>query len=312
MHYVVAGPGALGSLYTVFLSRGLKEGDSLQVLDHNTDRAKKLGEQGIIYLGDEDVQAVTVDVQSNVQDIRSADILFLCVKSYDLDICIQRCIPFLTSKTLVIFLQNGVSHLQYGEGLPVGIPVFGTTSEGANLAGDGRVKHAGTGITFFGFPQDAEREQEKTLACVVKTLDRGGMIVGCVDNIIDRLWAKLVVNVGINGLTAINQCRNGHLLLDEKLTAQMAAAVNEAVVIAELNGVLFETPPLQQCEQVCDRTAENISSMLQDVRKKRRTEIDSINGVVVEEGIQAGIATPVNSMIYERVKELEGEYLSQK
>lgn len=308
MHYVVAGPGALGSLYTSFLARGIGPGDSLQVLDHNPERARKLSEQGIVYLGEGESRTVQVDVQADVQDIRLADILFLCVKSYDLSACIQRCLSFLTENTLVIFLQNGISQLQYEEGMEAGIPVFGTTSEGANLAGEGRVKHAGTGITYFGFPLFAKQQQQKRLDDVLAALARGGMMVECVDDIVDRLWAKLMVNVGINGLTAMHDCQNGHLLLDEQLAEMMTAAVQEASAVAEMNGVLFDSPPLQLCEQVCQRTAENISSMLQDVKKKRRTEIDSINGVIVQEGKRLGISTPVNELIYQRVRAIEMGY----
>jgi 2-dehydropantoate 2-reductase len=65
---------------------------------------------------------------------------------------------------------------------------------------------------------------------------------------------------------------------------------------------------LAKVEAVCEATAANISSMLQDVFKKKRTEIDFINGVIVRQGQELGIATPVNSLLTDLVKTIEASY----
>lgn len=307
MHCVLVGPGALGCLFSFYLARGIGRNDSLQLLDYNQDRGEMLNRQGLFCTHDGAERHAVVEVRSNPADIRLADVVLLCVKSYDLSSCLERCKPFLKDDSLVIFMQNGIGQLSYGEVLEKGIPVFGTTSEGANLTAPGKVIHAGVGETFFGGTA-VSSTIENRLDHLSGILERSGLLVQQVDDIVDRLWAKLMVNVGINGLTAINGCPNGDLLLEKSLQGLMDDAVDEAAMVAEHNGVLFEFPPLQLCHDVCRRTAENISSMLQDVRKKRKTEIDSINGVIVSEGIRLGIGTPVNAMIVEKVKKIEQSY----
>ncbi len=307
MDYVLVGPGALGCLFAFYLSRGMSKQDSLLILDYDPKRCEKLNIQGLYCTQDGLERHVSVKVGSRVQDIHEADAVLFCVKSYDLEECINQCQGIINDKTLVIFLQNGVGHLRYESQLKSGIPVFGTTSEGANLTAPGRVTHAGVGETFFGCDACDENAQNR-LGLMIQSLEHSGLLVQQVDDVLDRLWSKLMVNVGINGLTAINGCPNGDLLLEESLQNLMDDAVEEATVVAEENGVLFDTPPRQLCHDICRRTAENISSMLQDVRKKRKTEIDSINGVIVSEGLRLGIETPVNSMIVAQVKSIEKSY----
>lgn len=307
MHYVTVGPGALGCLFTSYLARGMGEQDSLQMLDHDARRGEMLNRQGIYCVQDGAEKHTPVEVKSNAAGIRLADVVLLCVKSYDLAPCIAMCQSFISDDTLVVFLQNGVGHLKFESELPRGVAVFGTTSEGANMRAPGKVVHAGIGETFFG-SLEHDNEAEEKLSGFIASLESAGLLTQQVDDILDRIWGKLMVNVGINGLTAINGCQNGDLLLDDSLRQLMGDAVEEAILVAEDKGVLFDTPPRQLCEDVCRRTAENISSMLQDVRKKRRTEIDSINGVIVSEGAKLGIQTPVNSMIVNEVKKIEQSY----
>ena len=77
--------------------------------------------------------------------------MILCVKSYDVISSLDFCKSILSKKTLLIFLQNGISHLDLQEHLHEATAAFGTTTEGATLLGPGQVRHAGSGITYLGF-----------------------------------------------------------------------------------------------------------------------------------------------------------------
>lgn len=309
MHFVLAGPGALGCLFSFYIANGAGSEHTLQLVDHNPVRAVYLQEEGISYRVGESEHHCRVDVTAELQDNRLADVLFLCVKSYDLDSCIENCLPLIGDGTVVIFLQNGIGHLDFCRNLVRGIPVFGTTSEGANLVGTGKVVHAGRGSTFLGFPeQQSSQKSLFSLLKVVAILNEAGLQTTYVENIVTRLWAKLFVNTGINALTALHGCSNGHLLNDERLMAEMKKAVQEAALVAEKSEIPLLTDPLKECVTVCQNTANNISSMLQDVRAERKTEIDSINGAVVLAGTKIGVATPVNTSLLERIKKIEASY----
>jgi 2-dehydropantoate 2-reductase len=89
----------------------------------------------------------------------------------------------------------------------------------------------------------------------------------------------------------------------------MREAVTEAVKVAKRKRIkLIYDDPLAKVEAVCEATAANVSSMLQDVLRKKRTEIDFINGVVVRLGQEIGIPTPTNSLLLELVKTVETSY----
>jgi 2-dehydropantoate 2-reductase len=144
---------------------------------------------------------------------------------------------------------------------------------------------------------------------VVATLVAGGLETVIVEDMQVQVWAKLFVNVGINALTAIHGCRNGELLDMPAVRAQLVEAVREAAAVARALGIPIVADPVAATLEVCRATAENVSSMLQDVRQQRPTEIDAINGAVVEHGHRLQISVPVNEFLVSKVKEREADYL---
>jgi 2-dehydropantoate 2-reductase len=73
-------------------------------------------------------------------------------------------------------------------------------------------------------------------------------------------------------------------------------------------GIQLTGDPLAITLDVCRKTGQNLSSMLQDVNNRRPTEIDSINGEIAAAGRKLGIPTPVNDDLIQKVKELEQAY----
>jgi 2-dehydropantoate 2-reductase len=143
-------------------------------------------------------------------------------------------------------------------------------------------------------------------------LDSAGMQTVVTRNPLQHVWAKLFVNVGINALTALWGCKNGELLDSSSTREIMEKAVREAEIIARAKGIEVDADPVAATFAVCRTTADNTSSMLQDVQQKRRTEIDAINGAIVVEGIKLGIPAPVNTELVRQIKELERSYVSSK
>ena len=128
-------------------------------------------------------------------------------------------------------------------------------------------------------------------------------------NILTKIWEKLFINVGINGLTATLACKNGELLTLPGVDQRMKNAIDEALLVARAEGIEVTDDPYHSCRIVCRKTAENLSSMLQDVRNRRPTEIEAINGAIVARALPHNIKTPENSLLCRQVKALEAEYL---
>jgi 2-dehydropantoate 2-reductase len=147
------------------------------------------------------------------------------------------------------------------------------------------------------------------LRAIREIFNRAGMETRISRDIKGLIWSKLIINDGINALTAITRLANGKLIEFEGTRKILREAVSEATKVAKRKRIkLIYDDPLAKVEAVCEATATNISSMLQDVLKKKRTEIDFINGVIVRQGQELGIATPVNSVLLNLVKTIEASY----
>lgn len=306
MRYLVIGPGALGCLFASLLARGLtEEKDEVWLLDHRPERAKLVGQRGLIYEKEGQCVQVAVRTAHTADVIEYGDILIFCVKSYDLISSLIHWQPLLQEGSLAIFLQNGIGHLHIQQYTAKATPVFGTCSEGATLASDGHIRHCGSGATFLGFLNTVGDHPLTQLQKVSEHLNICGLTTTLSDNILVRLWAKLFVNTGINALTGIHRITNGQILQSEGLIKEMTAAINEACLIAQANGIVISEDPVQMAHQVCRMTSNNTSSMLQDINLMRQTEIDAINGAIVKEGKRLGIKTPVNARLAEKIKAIE-------
>jgi 2-dehydropantoate 2-reductase len=176
--------------------------------------------------------------------------------------------------------------------------VGGSTTLGANELGPGYIHHAGEGDTFIGELNGSLSTRVREIA---ETLTEAGIRVGVREDIRKIIWNKLIINVGINALTAILRVRNGVLVEHQPSKNLMEAAVSEAVRVAATQGIVFDEAEIQnRVKEVARRTAENRSSMLQDMLAGRRTEIDYINGAVARLG-----DSPVNRALCDLVRALE-------
>ncbi len=304
MHLVLVGPGALGSLFTVRLAPHLQEeGDALFLLDHNPVRARNLTRTGFSLQQNDSLFHASVQVTADPHATPACDVLLLCVKAMHVEKALLHAAPLITKNTLVIGLQNGMAHpdtlLK-----TAGIAAAATSSVGATLKEPGRVLFGGAGLTRFGLLA-GNRPVPKKLNEIVTLFSRAGMEAELVDDIYASLWEKLFVNVGINALTAIHGRKNGWLLTTEATRETMKGAIAEAVAIAKAKKISIPTDPLALTFSVCEQTKDNVSSMLQDIRNKRLTEIDAINGYIIEAGEKLGIPTPVNKELVRQVRGIE-------
>lgn len=307
MKIVVIGPGALGCLFAASLAEQAEA--EVWLLDHNAERAAQLAAQGIFieYHGQE--RRVPVQVTADPARLGQPDVFVLCVKSHQVLAALSLAKPLFSPKSLVLALQNGISHLPILADQVSQTPwAAGVTALGATLLAPGHVRFAGQGITRLGFFSNTSRHAAAKLLELAALLSRASLQTTVVDNILDHIWAKFFVNIGINALTAIHDCPNGALLESEENKQEMIGAVREAILVAQAQGIRIIHDPITTTIEVCRATAGNISSMLQDVRNHRPTEINAINGALVNEAERLGMAVPVNENLVRQIRVLEQAY----
>lgn len=290
----------MGSLFGAYLGAG---GNQVALLDVWEDHVRAINDNGVIIEEEDGPRRFRVPALTDPGALGPQDLVIIFVKSYHTAESVKSARNLFGAGTRVLTLQNGLGNAEVITGTAGDVTVIaGTTSHGATVLGPGRIRHAGAGETIIGRISGKAGGLEEIAA----EFSRCGLETRVTDNIAGLLWGKLLVNVGINALTALCGVTNGRLTEMDSTLRLMEMLVEEGVAVARALGVdLPYSGAFEKVKSVALATGQNRSSMLQDIDRGRPTEIDFINGAVVREGIKAGVATPFNRMVTQLVKALE-------
>jgi 2-dehydropantoate 2-reductase len=296
MRILVFGAGALGSLVGAHLSKHHEVH-----LVARPGHAQAIKESGL-RIGGLINDVFSLETHIDLDDTPEPEMIFVTVKAYDTKAALDALAEMAGNARTVISLQNGLTNLKLFRSALPDKAVMGVTSMGATLRGPGDVLYAGKGDTVFGHlagNQEAATE-------VANLFNEAGLIARTEVDIETELWMKGIINASINPLTAILGCQNGELLKDADVLEISNLACREAVAVVE--GIGVRLPPGDQFVRVKDvmlATAQNRSSMLQDLENGKRTEIDEINGEIVQRAGPLNIPVPVNRALWRLVRGLE-------
>lgn len=310
MNWLVIGQGAMGLLWYHHLSQIQKTESEVypvnelsllasnqQHLTQNNYQFTSLNKR--IYNG--------IVNYAQTKQIKAADTVFLCVKSYQISQAITQVAEQLKANCNIILAHNGMGTL---EKLPQAFIEQHTiftllTTHGCLKNTSLNIIHTGSGesnIGLFSGPKNSLRD--KWLA---STLNKALPLVRFEANIAQKQWLKLAINCVINPITAINNIDNG-LVNNTKFTKQIEALLIEVVAVANTQGIVLIKEDLEvSVRQVAQATAKNCSSMRCDVLANRPTEIDYINGYIHRLGQVNALATPENTKMWQEIKKLNNE-----
>ena len=201
---------------------------------------------------------------------------------------------------IAVTLQNGLGNREtLAQSLGLSRVALGTTTTGATLLGPGLVKAGGEGTISI--------ERNPALGPLEAALKSAKFTVNIVEDAKSLIWGKLVINAAINPLTALLRVPNGKLLERPSAREMMKALASETAQAAKAEKVDLPFPdPVAAAEEVALKTAANHSSMLQDVLRGARTEIDAICGAVVKVARKHNIDAPANWACWKLVTAIEG------
>ena len=308
MKIAIIGPGAIGCLFAGLLGRA---GHDVWLVDHNASRARQLARRGVHVSGLSGEFHAPVHATIKPEEVGGAELALIAVKSYDTAEAAQAALRALAPAGVALTLQNGLGNVEVlQQVLGAGRVLGGSTAQGATLVAPGQVHHAGLGATVVGEPGGTISER---VMAVEVAFAAGGIQTELTADLPSVLWAKLAINAGINPVATLAQVRNGGIMESAHLRQALRLAVTEAVQVAEGLGVRL--PPqdmVAHTEEVCQRTANNVNSMLQDVRRQRRTEVDAINGAVVRHGAAQGFPAPTNAILAALIHGIEETYSARR
>jgi 2-dehydropantoate 2-reductase len=304
MKIAVVGAGAMGCLFGGKLS-ALAE---VWLIDPWAEHVAALQAKGLLLReldgGEHTLRVRAVGEPSQVPG--TVDLALIFVKSHQTEWAARQAAAILARDGFTLTLQNGIGNLEVIAGV-VGAEraLLGSTTQGATLLGAGQVRHAGAGPTYLAAPPNLKSRVEE----IAKLLQAAGFEAHLADNVDNLVWGKLIVNVGINALTAILRVPNGALADLPAARALLERAVVEAVAVVQAKKITLPYEnPVERVVGVARATAANRSSMLQDVLRGAPTEIGVINGAIVREGERVGVPTPVNQMVTDLVRAIEAGY----
>ncbi|BAI62732.1 2-dehydropantoate 2-reductase [Methanocella paludicola SANAE] len=292
MKISVVGAGALGTFYCAMLS---SSGQDVTLVCREKDAAAL--SKGIQVTGAVEVSATP----SIATSVPSSDLVLVTVKAYDVGDAVRGIKP--KPGAIVVVIHNGLGPDEAAASIiGKGHVAVGVSYSGVTFMGPGNVRLAGYTETVLG---SVEPEVATRLSVVREALEKAGLKARIAGDIRAAQWEKLYANIAINPVTAITGLNNGALLEVPELKALVANVVNEAAQVSKAMGIVTSVDPLENTYKVIRDTSGNRSSMLQDVTRRRRTEIDALNGKVCELGQKHGVPTPYNDTITSLIKGIE-------
>lgn len=235
------------------------------------------------------------------------DILILPVKNYQLAEAIGQWRTMLSASTPVILLQNGMGGESVLSEYLTTQPVYiATTSHGAFKTSPQQVQHTGVGKTLLGRSQASMSTVYSSVIdkVVTQILSHCLPPITWSEDIQLALWKKLAVNLVINPLTALYDVPNG-ALAESRFAEKISQICDETARVMTASGYPTTRYELEQnARQVIAATAQNFSSMHQDIAHKRKTEIDGITGFLIKQAKKSGIDVPINTALYQQITSL--------
>ena len=302
--WTILGPGAIGGLLACQLSRA---GIPVQLITSRTTAEPQVKPQGMA------PEEITLGLREADRETRfrfpqpAADAiirhLIITTKTWQTRAAFDGIRDRLDEQSTLIVMQNGMGTADWLQAqLPQAVVLAATTTQGAYRENRTTIVHAGQGDTWLG---PLRKAHEPKARAIYTQWQQQGLPIQWDHSIAKRLWLKLGINCVINPLTVIYQCRNGELLQNPEALQQMAAIAEEFTRV--YRGVFGTTPDedmFSLAREVAHRTAANISSMRQDALNDNPTEINAINGYLVERGQALGIQCPVNTSVINALKHI--------
>jgi 2-dehydropantoate 2-reductase len=298
----VIGPGAVGCLLAVSFAEA---GEDVHLVDYRPERAALLRERGIRLKTPGGVSRLIPVPFWLPGEVGPCNLAVMAVKAHQTRDAAQSLPLLLAPGGVALSLQNGLGNLEEmarvvgPERLLAGITFLGVTRQE-----EGQILFAGQGEVIIGAPPGSTVSAPE-IEEVAALFQRAGFKSRITADIQTLLWEKLMINAGINPLTALLRAPNGALPELPEAWPLAVAAAAEVQAVARAQGLTVSGDPEERLARVCRATAKNRSSMLQDVLAGRPTEIESLNAQVAARGQALGVPTPINDLLTRLIRSLD-------
>ena len=294
----IAGPGAVGGYYGALLTRA---GMDVKFLGRgrHLDVMKEKGLSVKSYKGDFHISPFASD---DPAEIGSCDLILFCVKSFDSANMARFIQPMVGPSTVILSLQNGVENEEIlGNIYGADKVLAGVAFIGSRIEKPGVIVHTASGNITFGEPDGGSSDRTKELE---EIFNSAGIKARLSDDIRKVMWQKMVWNCGFNAITALTRCSASEVLLVQETREIVRKTMEEVIAVAAALGVKFDASLPEKTIAHTEKQGEIRTSMLVDMEKGQKMEIDGLNGIVCHKGGEKGVPTPTNDVLYGMIKSI--------
>jgi 2-dehydropantoate 2-reductase len=313
MKILVFGAGAVGSLLGGLLARMAHDVDLLGRKEHLEVIEKKgLKISGI--WGQHFIKTFELYAQvSEIPPDRNFDLILLTVKSFDTLEAVRQLKPLMKPQTTLLSFQNGLDNIEtILKVIPSEQVLIGRIITGVEMV-PGEVKvTVSADDMLIGAPTEVKPTMSPHEAARIFRLAR--IPSRAAENIVSEIWSKVIYNCALNGLCSVLEIPYGRITEDDKNRHALQHIVRECYAVAQKKGIYLnpDTPDAYYeylLKVLIPKTADHYPSMLRDIQRKKRTEIDALNGAICGMGKEWGLKTPENERIMNLIRRQSEGYL---
>ena len=296
MNITIVGPGAIGSLWAIKL---LQAGHNVSLWSRTTYNSIDLSLDG---------QASLSFSNNNIEKLSASDLVIVTVKAWQVEEATTPLLQHLDPDTILMFMHNGMGAVDHiATQIDAHPVVLATTTQAAFKPNRNNVSHTGIGQTQLG----AFNLKGQQCTFLVDVLEHALPAVSWNPEIKTALWTKLAINCAINPLTGLEQVKNGELA-NQRFVEALNSIIRELTQVMQAEGIACSFDELEaSVNKVIHATAQNNSSMKQDMFYQRKTEIDFITGHLIKTALKHQIEVPTNQKLFAMVKERENSWNHQ-
>jgi 2-dehydropantoate 2-reductase len=306
---ILGGGGAMGGIFGGYLARA---GNDVTLIDVSKPAVDAINAAGLsIEEKDGSQPVIKVPASDDPAAVGPVDLIINFVKCYHTDAAVRAAAPMIARETAVLSLQNGWGNAPRIASIVGEDKVLvGLTYHSGTLLAPGKVKHPGSGMTFIG---ELSGKSTPRLETVVSAFRGAELETTLSTRILDEVWKKLALNACTLPTAALLRFFAHELVAFDGARSVMAAILKEVVAVAHAQGIALDYDERWTAiTGLLEKAIGGKASMLQDVEAKRQTEIEVINGAIVDAGRRHQVPTPHNETMVWMIQAAERHYLQAK
>lgn len=308
MKIAVTGAGAMGSL---FGGRLAMAGNDVTMIAVSPATIETINRDGIV-LDDEAGRHVIPVKAKRAEDMgEKPDLIILFTKTLSSRAALDGARHYIGEGTYILTLQNGLGNIELiSEYVGRDRIIAGVTNYASDSKGPGKISSAGSGYVKI---MTADLRRSEFLDKVFRTFSDAGFHISIVDDIYTAIWEKAGFNAAINAVTAVCRVPCGGVGSVEEGRRLAAKIAEETAMVANAYGVKASAESIiRNLENSYIAHKDHFTSMAQDVQKKKKTEVEFINGGIVKKAREKGIEVPYTEAVYDLLRIIEDTYEMQE